>query len=52
MVQLRPECSGAQPSLGRKRGASGVPKLPSVTSASAMQRIDHRREGDGAGVWA
>ena len=47
IAERRPECSGAQPNLRRKRSASGVPKLPSVTSASAMQRIDHRREGMG-----
>ena len=52
IVERRPECSGAQPNLRRKRGASGGPKLPSVTSANVMQRIDHRREGDGAGAWA
>ena len=47
IVERRPECSGAQPTLRRKRGASGGPKLPSVTSVNAMQRIDHRRRGMG-----
>jgi hypothetical protein len=47
IAERRPECSGAQPNLRRKRGASGGPKLPSVTSVNAMQRIDHRRRGMG-----
>src|SRR5439155_19334080 len=47
IAERRPECSGAQPNLRRKRGASDVPKLPSVTSASAMQGIDQRRRGSG-----
>src|SRR5213596_1412714 len=52
IAERRPECSGAQPTLRRKRAASGGRKLSSVTSANVMQRIDHRREGDGADAWA
>ena len=47
IAERRPECSVAQPTLRRKRGAIGVPKFPSGTSASAMPRIDHRRRGSG-----
>src|ERR1051325_5544154 len=47
IVQRRPKCSGAQPSSRRKCGAVGSPTFRSVTSASKMERIDHRRRVSG-----